>query len=160
MGFKERIKEARLAVGLTQEQVAKKVGVAKSTFTGYERGNSEPTVATTVKIIKALDIDANFLYQDYYPADAEISHEDKTLIKTFNSLDPHEQGLVKTILESECSRAKDNKKYEYSNVITIQPLVAEESIEYGVDAVHERTDIEITDDMKQHDDDIMDSDDF
>ena len=37
MAFNERLKEARIACGLTQEQLAIKIGVAKSTVTGYEK---------------------------------------------------------------------------------------------------------------------------
>ena len=46
MAFKDRLKEARLNNNMTQEQVAKKIGIAKSTFTGYEKGNSEPNMST------------------------------------------------------------------------------------------------------------------
>ena len=52
MAFKDRLKEARLTKGLTQEQIAEKIGVAKSTFTGYEKGNSEPNMLTVSKIMK------------------------------------------------------------------------------------------------------------
>ena len=153
MTFGYRIKEARKKEGLTQGALAKKIGVAKSTLSGYEKGQREPTVATTAEIIKSLDIDANFLYQDYYPSDDEINHEDKALVKTFKSLDPHGQGLIKTILESECSRAKIASFPQYS-------MVSEEPIKYNLSTAHERTDIAVADNTREFDDDIMDSDDF
>ena len=37
MAFIDRLKEARLQKGFTQEQIAEKIGVAKSTYTGDER---------------------------------------------------------------------------------------------------------------------------
>lgn len=50
MAFKEQLKAARLAKGYTQEQLATAIGVAKSTFTGYEKGNSEPNMLTIKKV--------------------------------------------------------------------------------------------------------------
>lgn len=65
MAFEDRLKEARKAAGLTQEQAAEQIGVAKSTWTGYEKGNSQPDINKIVKIMAALNIDANYLWQDY-----------------------------------------------------------------------------------------------
>ena len=62
MEFGDRLREARVNKGLTQEQLAKKIGVAKSTLAGYEKGNREPDVFKIKKIIEALGIDAERLY--------------------------------------------------------------------------------------------------
>jgi transcriptional regulator with XRE-family HTH domain len=64
MSFGQRIKEARKAKGLTQSQLAEFVGVAKTTISGYESGNSEPGEEKIISIMKALDVDANYLWQD------------------------------------------------------------------------------------------------
>ena len=61
MAFKDRIKEARLSNKFTQEQLAEKIGVAKSTLAGYESGNREPNLETTIKLMSALNVDANYL---------------------------------------------------------------------------------------------------
>ena len=64
MAFKDRLKEARIAGGLTQKQLAEKLGIGGTTVTGYEKGNSEPNVNTIGKIMEILHVDANFLWQD------------------------------------------------------------------------------------------------
>lgn len=46
MEFGDRLREARVNKGLTQEQLAQKIGVAKSTLAGYEKGNREPILVT------------------------------------------------------------------------------------------------------------------
>lgn len=61
MTFGERLRDARIEKGLTQQELAQQIGVAKSTLTGYEKGNREPDVYKIKKIIKALDIDAEYL---------------------------------------------------------------------------------------------------
>ena len=53
----EILKEARLAKGLTQIQVAKKAGLHPNTYAKIERGISKPLPASIKSLIKALDID-------------------------------------------------------------------------------------------------------
>lgn len=67
MALENRLKEARKVAKLTQEQAAAAIGVAKSTWAGYESGNSQPDIAKLVKIMETLRVDANFLWQDYFP---------------------------------------------------------------------------------------------
>ena len=64
MAFNQRLKEARINARLTQEQLAERIGVAKSTLSGYENGNREPSVAIIAKAMQILQVDANYLYQD------------------------------------------------------------------------------------------------
>ena len=61
MTFGERLKAARSQRGYTQEQLAQQIGVAKSTLTGYEKGNREPDVFKIKKIVEALNVDADYL---------------------------------------------------------------------------------------------------
>lgn len=64
MAYYDRIKEARKAKKLTQRQISEMVGVATTTFNGYENGNREPSMYTLSKIMETLDVDANYLFQD------------------------------------------------------------------------------------------------
>lgn len=64
MAFEDRLKEARKFKGLTQEQLGKLIGVKKATISSYESGNSQPDVYKIVKLLEALEVDANYLWQD------------------------------------------------------------------------------------------------
>ena len=64
MSISTRIKEARIRKGLTQEELAKKIGVTKGAIANYENQVSVPKVNIMYKLFEALDCDANFLYQD------------------------------------------------------------------------------------------------
>lgn len=66
MALEDRIREARKKSKLTQEQAATMIGVAKSTWAGYESGNSQPDISKLVKIMEVLSVDANYLWQDYF----------------------------------------------------------------------------------------------
>ena len=75
MALYDRLKESRIKAGLTQEQLAEKLGVAKSTLSGYESGNREPAVATIAKALEILNIDPT---NDYIDITVD---ENKVLVK-------------------------------------------------------------------------------
>ncbi len=59
--FGSRLREARLAKGLTQEQLAEAIGVAKPTLSGYERGIREPDFLKLNALLEVLEVDADYL---------------------------------------------------------------------------------------------------
>lgn len=82
MGISERLKNARVAANMNQEQLASIIGVAKSTLSGYELGTREPSMSTIAKITAALNVDANYLLQDEMNAATgnHLSDDEKTLV--------------------------------------------------------------------------------
>ncbi len=54
MDISLRLREAREALGKTQEQVAHDAGMHVTQYNGYERGRSRPAVATLERIASAL----------------------------------------------------------------------------------------------------------
>lgn len=140
MAFKERLKEARLKKGYTQEKLAGMAGVAKSTFTGYEKGNREPNISTISRILRTLDIDANFLWQDEIPLPFALSYEEKEeLVKRYRALDSHGKEMVDFILSREYERSLDIKK-EQQRKSTEAAFLPDYLIP---NAAHRRTDIPI-----------------
>jgi len=59
--FNENLKIARERAGLSQKDVAEKIGVAKSTYSLYESGNREPGVPVIKKIAGVLGVSADEL---------------------------------------------------------------------------------------------------
>lgn len=114
MAFYDRLKEGRINAGLTQEQLAKQLGVAKSTLSGYESGNREPTVATIAKALEILNIDANFLYQDEMDSlggsPMQLKYDEMEHIKKYRDLDDHGRTHVDSVLEWESERIRDLRK--------------------------------------------------
>lgn len=156
MAFKDRLKEARIKKGYTQEQIAEKIGIAKSTFTGYEKGYSEPNMLTVSKIMDVLHIDANFLYQDEmgsnYPV--KVSYDEMQHIERYRDLDDHGKEMVDFTLKKEYERSiaeKERKK----NVVHMKVM---ETSDYEVNAAHAISNA--SDEEKKHDEDIMNGEDF
>lgn len=154
MAFYDRLKESRIKAGLTQEQLAEKLGIAKSTLSGYESGNREPTVATIAKTLEILNIDANYLYQDETKMLTElvISLDDKELLKKYHLLDSHGKEMVDFTLEKEYERSKvlaKQKKECDDNIV-------EMSSHLEVNAASKRTDIDAPEGVDTSDDDVFD----
>lgn len=58
------IKKARIEAGLTQAELAKKLGITPQVISQYERGVKNPKFETVAKIAAVLDIPAKKIY--YY----------------------------------------------------------------------------------------------
>ena len=106
MAFNDRLKEARINAGLTQEQLAEKLGMGKSTIAGYEKGNREPNMLTVKGLMNVLKVDANFLWQDEMNDSLElvVSSYEWNIIKKYRTLDEYGIDLVDTVLDKEYNR--------------------------------------------------------
>ena len=64
--MKTRIKELRAHFGLTQEQLAIKVGVRRETIVFLEKGDYNPSLKLAIKVARALNstIDKIFVFED------------------------------------------------------------------------------------------------
>jgi transcriptional regulator with XRE-family HTH domain len=166
MSFGDRLKEARIMKGYTQKQLAEKLNIGGTTVTGYEKDNSEPSMNTISKIMEILDVDANFLFQDESyettQKDKELSEKIKNLAKKYRTLDSFGRQTVDIVLDREVTRIKElsNMKERIQELETSQSTVIDIQPHLEVNAAHARTDIDVTDEMIKHDDDIMDDDDF
>lgn len=83
--FNENLKNARLKKGLSQKDVAEKIGVAKSTYSLYESGSREPNVQTIKKISDVLGVSADDLLG--------INNEPTTIAAHFDGADYTEEEL-------------------------------------------------------------------
>lgn len=61
MQFCERLAQTRKERGYTQVQLAEAIGVAKSTYAGYENGTREPDFFKLKKLISFLHVDSSWL---------------------------------------------------------------------------------------------------
>lgn len=116
MGIGYRIKEARENQGLTQTELGKIVGVTGSAITNYENETSHPKEPVMYKLIEALKVDANYLFQDCVKLPKEVN--DVTLaeyeyIKKYRFISTHSPdgaGIVDTVLNSMYSLTKKLKE--------------------------------------------------
>lgn len=142
----DRIKELRKNKDMSQVELADSVGVSKQTMYKYEN-NIITNIPSDVieRIAKILNVSEAYLMgweqePEQIPYMREYTNL-HTAVKLFESLDDIGQDMA---IESMKLIQKVHPRKE-------EPILS---------AAHERTDIEVTEEMKKHDDDIMDDDDF
>lgn len=59
--MKEKIKALRKKKGLTQEELAKRLGIGRTTVTLWERGDNRPNIDLLMPLAKALGVKADYL---------------------------------------------------------------------------------------------------
>lgn len=59
--FYVNLREARKASGMTQKEVAEKIGVARSTYALYETGERSPDVEVVKKLATVLNVSGDYL---------------------------------------------------------------------------------------------------
>lgn len=57
----QRIKEARLKLKMSQEDLGDKLGVTKVSVCGYENGTRTPTMKVFLSLIDVLDLEPNYI---------------------------------------------------------------------------------------------------
>lgn len=77
--FAKRLKQMRKKRKLTMQEVADSVGVAKSTYAGYESGYRQPTIESIQTISRKLRTSADYLLglTDYPEMQVEPNHNAK-----------------------------------------------------------------------------------
>lgn len=81
-----RIRILREANGWTQAQLGKRIGVAKTTITGYEREDRQPTPATICALCDLFGCTADYLLGRSASPLPVISQEDAAVLDAYNAL--------------------------------------------------------------------------
>ncbi len=135
-----KLKQRRLELELTVDDLATMIGKSRATIYRYENGDIE-SMPTTVLEPLALALQTTPAYLMGWK---ENMFEDSSSDIAMN--------LFKELNDEGQERAIDNMML----LKKVYPRVREPLL----NAAHERTDIEVTDEMRQHDDDIMDDENF
>ncbi len=94
--FGHKLRELREEKGMTQEQLAERIGITANAVGQFERGKIFPNYETTTNIINVLDIDANLLFS----RDAvDYPDEAKWIAKIIVNLTPDERKNFGRLLE-------------------------------------------------------------
>lgn len=153
MSFGSRLREKRKELGITQPQLAKLLGVSQSAIGSWETDTNSPRATLLYDLFDILHCDANYLLQDETRElykDKATPEEFENIIKKYRELDEHGTEMVNFVLDKEYKRSVAKKT---STEVIEMPHEA-------LNAARERTDIEVTDEMRQHDDDIMNDPNF
>ena len=99
MSFASRLRQAREQSGLTQQDLAEKLGITKSAIGNYENGVSSPKWDVLLKIFDVLKVEPNFFYQDSFsletPETSPLTPQQSALLFSFDLL--NEEGQQKAL---------------------------------------------------------------
>ncbi|WP_322199651.1 XRE family transcriptional regulator [Acutalibacter intestini] len=102
MSFPEKLKEARVAAGLTQNQMARQLGVDSTTYSGYETGRRQPDVNKLRQLAKTLGVTGDQLLE--LSAENAATPQELRQVHKYRMLDLHGRELVDLVLEKEYAR--------------------------------------------------------
>lgn len=103
MPFAEKLSKLRNERGLTQQEMAKLIGVGIAQMRRYEKGKSSPTLEIIKNIARSLGVSADELIFDEGERVAAAKILDRKLLEQFeaiSTLHQHDKDAIKTILES------------------------------------------------------------
>ena len=107
MEMSEIIKERRVALGLTQEELGEKLGLQKSAIAKYENGRVENMKRSIIKkMAKVLEcspayllgLEPEYTTDDFIPL-VKIPDEDMELLKAYKSSSEETQAIIRRILD-------------------------------------------------------------
>lgn len=103
MSIGTRIKEARRAKHIKQHELASMIGVTKAAISNYENDVSMPKPELFYELMKALDVDANYLYQDLAAETIDnfiVSLSEKELIMKYRKLTTSSKDAINGLLDN------------------------------------------------------------
>ena len=105
MGIGYKIRQYRERIGLTQEELASRLGVTTSAVGNYEREISHPKEEVLLRLFDALECQPNELFEDHFTPDEKQQH----LLK-YCALDSHGKRLVDACTELEYGRVTASRR--------------------------------------------------
>lgn len=86
MSFGDRLRSARESRGYTQQQIADRMGIDKSTYCGYETGKRQPDVQKIKQLSRILGVSGDDLLETDFAdashfADDSLTKENRNVIK-------------------------------------------------------------------------------
>ena len=106
--FRTRLSMLRKEKSLTQEQMAKILGVSRPSYTCYELGNSLPTVVTLCKIADFFEVNLDYLVgrtndPAIDAAEPDIVRQELYMIDHFRQLSPEKReklcGMIDLLMD-------------------------------------------------------------
>lgn len=100
-----RLKNERVALGLTQEQAAEYIGVSTSYVGMVERGERTVTLERLVLFAKCLHVTVDYLLFD----ESEISENRKTqqLLRLWNRASENEKNMILSLMKTVLSQREE-----------------------------------------------------
>lgn len=96
MGFKEKLKELRIAKGLPQREVAEVLDYGFTAIANYEAGRNEPSLSDLVRLADYFCISLDELLERDFGIPR---NQEEQLLKDFKKLNQNQKQLILNMME-------------------------------------------------------------
>ena len=121
MEFSENLKYLRKSVQYTQKKLADYLGLSANTVCEWEKGRSEPSIATIKKMAELFDVSADYLLglEDDFGARTTTggnvmgdtnTEEERELLRLFRTLSPYLKGMTLEAVRSWAKKSGDDEQ--------------------------------------------------
>lgn len=101
MSLSQRLRQRRLELGMTQAELAQKVGVSAAVVSNYESGQNSVRGELLEKLIPVLDVEPSVLFQDVYRgAGFPVSAEERRLVERYRGLTTVGRQTLQSVAEA------------------------------------------------------------
>ncbi|WP_422122487.1 helix-turn-helix domain-containing protein [Planococcus sp. X10-3] len=116
MTFGSRLKNLRLERRLTMQEVAIKIGLAKSSYAGYEGGQRNPPIDKLVSLAQLFQVSTDFLLGLTDIPEPVNSLHKKNLYWDGIPLNEKELVLVQQVVELMVNKTQETKKIKHGRM--------------------------------------------
>ncbi|KSV60278.1 XRE family transcriptional regulator [Acetivibrio ethanolgignens] len=120
----KNIGKYREQAGLSQKELAKRLGVVPSRISNWETGANCPTIDILFEVCEILNVSINDIYGIYPDSKFILKYGEQELLKKYRDLDPIGQEHVNTILQWETERMKSKKEEKPTRIISYYQKLA------------------------------------
>lgn len=107
MSFAERLVETRESLGMTQRELAIKLGITPTRLNYWEKGKREPDMLYIKALAEALGVTADWLIcAESAKKHAVASKEALVIARKYDMLDSSGQSLVRLVVDHETERVR------------------------------------------------------
>lgn len=141
MSFGDRLKEARLKKGLKQTELSNLVGLTQNAVSNYETKVSFPNIEVLYKLMRTLDVDPNFLFQDEVKIENNVlTIGEKDLIDQYRNLNSEGQQKAKEYIDDLTINPKymEQPSASKSDIAEEVPSAKTKSRGYTINNIHEK----------------------
>lgn len=120
MSFPDKLKQARLASGMTQRRMAQELGVDTTTYSGYETGRRQPDIPRIRRMAHLLMVSSDYLLEVSQNEGATVAEMGQ--LRKYRMLDLHGRELVDLVLDKEYQRMalrEQSQKEDHGHVTYI-----------------------------------------
>lgn len=119
MNYGEIIRIRRSALGMSQAELAAKIGVSRNTVAGWETGHSRPDLDTLPSLCSTLRISLN----RFFGRESRKTEEERHILELYSSLEEGDREIITWQIEALCDHRAARRREEAEYVTALPKVV-------------------------------------